>query len=669
MIRLNSKNEGPSDLVIVRGKRLYLSDRDRPMPMNPSPFAMVLRKHLSNGRLVDVTQHGFDRIITLHIDTASGIHRLVIEMFRDGNVILLNPEGIIIQPLTSTEYASRILKRGEIYEWPPAQVDPREIDSEDIAKILNSSEADLVRTLAAKVNLGRGYANAICSRVGIEPSLPAKEITPSQCETILKELSDLLQGIEGESAFAWAKDAESLEKINQEETPGEIPPFLEVAPVDLAHLQLDLRIDFQSISEAADRWWGAHDASAYARREMEKMVELGEAEETAGSQLGRRAEQQEGAIEAFQIKAEKSQQKAQSIIDNYDHVNEILEQVRSAIQTKGWEDVKASVKEIKWIQSINPAERTMMVFLPNQDGDPEIRIELHVEETVHQNSQRYFAIARTLKDKSKGAEKALQETERKQRKEEKKRAKDEAAGRVGRVKRAKRIWFERHRWTMLSDGRLMVGGRDAKGNDAVVKKHLGKDDIYVHADLHGAPSCSIRISEGFQTDSAPNPTLPEHVSSLRLSQSPDFGELSDDVLAEAAQIAICWSRAWGSGSGAATAFHVRSTQVSKTAETGESLGRGAFVIRGQRTWHRNLPTELTLGVVAINGIPLPLVGTHSTVSTICERWVRIQPGIEKKESVANKIAKATGLVQDDVLGCLPPGSLSIIEDQNLISIK
>jgi predicted ribosome quality control (RQC) complex YloA/Tae2 family protein len=624
---------------------------------------------LSNGRLVDVTQHGFDRIITLHIDTASGIHRLVIEMFRDGNVILLNPEGIIIQPLTSTEYASRILKRGEIYEWPPAQVDPREIDSEDLEKILNSSEADLVRTLAAKVNLGRGYANAICSRVGIEPSLPAKEITPSQCETILKELSDLLQGIEGESAFAWAKDAESLEKINQEETPGEIPPFLEVAPVDLAHLQLDLRIDFQSISEAADRWWGAHDASAYARREMEKMVELGEAEETAGSQLGRRAEQQEGAIEAFQIKAEKSQQKAQSIIDNYDHVNEILEQVRSAIQTKGWEDVKASVKQIKWIQSINPAERTMMVFLPNQDGDPEIRIELHVEETVHQNSQRYFAIARTLKDKSKGAEKALQETERKQRKEEKKRAKDEAAGRVGRVKRAKRIWFERHRWTMLSDGRLMVGGRDAKGNDAVVKKHLGKDDIYVHADLHGAPSCSIRISEGFQTDSAPNPTLPEHVPSLRLSQSPDFGELSDDVLAEAAQIAICWSRAWGSGSGAATAFHVRSTQVSKTAETGESLGRGAFVIRGQRTWHRNLPTELTLGVVAINGIPLPLVGTHSTVSTICERWVRIQPGIEKKESVANKIAKATGLVQDDVLGCLPPGSLSIIEDQNLISIK
>ena len=43
MLRLNSKTDGASDLVIVRGRRLYLSDRDRPMPMSPSPFAMVLR--------------------------------------------------------------------------------------------------------------------------------------------------------------------------------------------------------------------------------------------------------------------------------------------------------------------------------------------------------------------------------------------------------------------------------------------------------------------------------------------------------------------------------------------------------------------------------------------------------------------------------------------------
>lgn len=666
MLRLNSKTDGASDLVIVRGRRLYLSDRDRPMPMSPSPFAMVLRKYLNNGRLVDVTQHGFDRILTLHIDTAAGVHRLVIEMFRDGNVILLDPEGVIIQPLTSTEYASRILKRGEVYDWPPAQVDPRSLDSDGLSEILADSDADVVRTLAAKVNLGRGYANAICAATGIDPSTPISNLSENERNKIMSVLTSMLETIDSTNAHGWAKDSESLKRIQSGVATGEMPPYLEVAPVALAHMDEELHIEHTSLSAAVDAWWGEHDSAAYARREMEKMVEIGEAEETAGSRLGRRAEQQEQAIERFHEKAGKAQNIATMITENWEHVNSLLIQIRQAVEQKGWNGVRAAVKSVEWIQSVDPANRTMQAFLPDENGQPGVRVELYVDETVHQNAQRHFMVARTQKDKAKGAATALEDTERKKRKEEKQRAKDEAAGRVGRVKRSKRLWFERHRWTMLSDGRLMVGGRDARGNDTIVKKHLGREDIYVHADLHGAPSCSIRVAEGFQSDPAPNPTLPKHVPSLRLTQSPDFGSPNEMILEEAAQMAVCWSRAWGGGGGAATAYHVGSNQVSKTAETGESLGRGAFVIRGQRNWHRNMPTEISLGVVAINGIPLPLVGTPAAIESVCERWILLQPGTEKKENIANRIAKATGLIQDDILGCLPPGNLQIVQDQGLI---
>ena len=666
MLRLNSKTDGASDLVIVRGRRLYLSDRDRPMPMSPSPFAMVLRKYLNNGRLVDVTQHGFDRILTLHIDTAAGVHRLVIEMFRDGNVILLDPEGVIIQPLTSTEYASRILKRGEVYDWPPAQVDPRSLDSDGLSEILADSDADVVRTLAAKVNLGRGYANAICAATDIDPSTPISNLSENERNKIMSVLTSMLETIDSTNAHGWAKDSESLKRIQSGVATGEMPPYLEVAPVALAHMDEELHIEHTSLSAAVDAWWGEHDSAAYARREMEKMVEIGEAEETAGSRLGRRAEQQEQAIERFHEKAGKAQNIATMITENWEHVNSLLIQIRQAVEQKGWNGVRAAVKSVEWIQSVDPANRTMQAFLPDENGQPGVRVELYVDETVHQNAQRHFMVARTQKDKAKGAATALEDTERKKRKEEKQRAKDEAAGRVGRVKRSKRLWFERHRWTMLSDGRLMVGGRDARGNDTIVKKHLGREDIYVHADLHGAPSCSIRVAEGFQSDPAPNPTLPKHVPSLRLTQSPDFGSPNEMILEEAAQMAVCWSRAWGGGGGAATAYHVGSNQVSKTAETGESLGRGAFVIRGQRNWHRNMPTEISLGVVAINGIPLPLVGTPAAIESVCERWILLQPGTEKKESIANRIAKATGLIQDDILGCLPPGNLQIVQDQGLI---
>jgi hypothetical protein len=77
--------------------------------------------------------------------------------------------------------------------------------------------------------------------------------------------------------------------------------------------------------------------------------------------------------------------------------------------------------------------------------------------------------------------------------------------------------------------------------------------------------------------------------------------------------------------------------------------------------------ELTLGMVAINGVPLPLVGTHETVSSVCERWIRLTPGTQKKEQVATKIAKETGLLQDDVLSALPPGNLTLGENHGLFT--
>ena len=76
--------------------------------------------------------------------------------------------------------------------------------------------------------------------------------------------------------------------------------------------------------------------------------------------------------------------------------------------------------------------------------------------------------------------------------------------------------------------------------------------------------------------------------------------------------------------------------------------------------------ELTLGMIAINGVPLPLVGPHHVVKEYCQRWIRITPGTSKKENVATRIAKATGLLQDDVLSALPPGNIALGEDHGIL---
>ena len=677
VLRLNPKEEAQVDLVIVRGKRIYLSRRDRPMPPNPSSFSMLLRKHLMNSRLVDVKQHAFDRILTLDFETRDGIKSLVIEMFRDGNVLLLDSEGVIIQPLTNVKYAKRILKRGETYEFPPAQIDPRTLDSKDLNAIISESDADLVRTLASRANLAGTYAEAVCNLAGISSDKLAAELTEEEIEGVVEGLQTLATQLENEtggvlilSKTAKKELAEAGENPLAKDTVFE-EHGIEVLPFSLPQHSEQITIEYPRLADAADAWKGGWDAAATARRAQEKAAELIDERQARdeGSALERRLAQQERAITGFHAKAESQQSLGISIQNNWEHIDALINQTLKAVEEDGWDSVRSKLREIEWIESVDPSKRTMKAYLPDEDGETDQRIELHLDQTVHQNAQRYFEAGRKQKEKSVGALKAIEETKQKIASGEKKRAKDEAAGRLHAVKRSKQLWIEKHRWSLVGDGHLLLGGKDARGNDTVVNKYLKREDLYFHADLHGAPSCALKLKEGFEEDPHPLPGLPEGVPALRLTQTMESENFNDETIGDAAAMAVVWSRGWSSGGAAATAFWVEPTQVSKTAETGEALARGAWIVRGKRNWLRDLKMEMTLGMAVINGIPLPLTGTHQAVTQLCSRWVRIGPGNTKKETLANQIAKSTGLTQDDVLGALPPGNIQVIEDNNLLKSR
>ena len=131
-------------------------------------------------------------------------------------------------------------------------------------------------------------------------------------------------------------------------------------------------------------------------------------------------------------------------------------------------------------------------------------------------------------------------------------------------------------------------------------------------------------------------------------------------------MALCWSRAWAGGGAHGTVYSVKPAQVSKTANTGEFVGKGAFIVRGQRTWFKDLDVRLGIGIVAINGVPLLMGATPATIKNICKRYAILSPGLTKKEQLANQIYKNTGLMTDDILGILP-GSGQIIEDHGIFS--
>ena len=675
VVRLNRKGLPSTDLVIVRGRRVYTSQRDRPMPSKPSQFAMVLRKHMNNSRLISVEQYGFDRVIELTFEHGGGRLRLIIELFRDGNVLLLDDNGVIIQPLTHAKYASRSLKRGVAYSPPPETVDPRNMDRSALDSLLDGSQHDLIRTLAARANFGRIYGSTACSIAGLEEKVDANSLDSGQRDALEGAIQSMLVELsEGDGAMMWMVDSDAKQAWeatdNEADRDAASSGITEIAPIDLSYTDRSMAVGVASLSLAYDAVFGSHDAAAFIRREEDRLVESGEDEGEKQAKLDRRAAQQSAAIDRFHERAAITQELGKAIQDNWEHVDSLLAQFNDAVASDGWQGVTDKIYDVPWIDSADPAKQTIVAYLPDEEGEPGASITLEVSKTVHQNAQRYFEEASTQKSKAKGAKAALAGTKQAREKAEKRAAKDAAAGRLRSRQRSKRFWFEKHRWAMLSGGHLLIGGKDAKGNDIVVRKHLSSNALYFHADLHGAPSCSLKLKDGLAPNQNPSEAIPEGVASLQIVQNlaegvEDARELPESLHSEAAQIAVCWSRAWGSGGAAATAFHARPSQVSKTTETGESLGRGSFVVRGQRNWHRDLPLELAIGMAVVNGVPMPVSGTPATISENFERWGKVIPGGEKKENIANRISKATGLAQDDLLSCLPPGNCSL-EDHGLI---
>src|SRR3990170_8477087 len=78
-IGLHIFKEGRTNLVIEAGRRLHLTKHPETAPKFPQSFPMLLRKHLTGGRIIDISQYDFDRIIKLHIQRGEDKTILLIE--------------------------------------------------------------------------------------------------------------------------------------------------------------------------------------------------------------------------------------------------------------------------------------------------------------------------------------------------------------------------------------------------------------------------------------------------------------------------------------------------------------------------------------------------------------------------------------------------------------
>jgi predicted ribosome quality control (RQC) complex YloA/Tae2 family protein len=113
-------------------------------PASPSAFAMFLRKHLRGGRVAELIQCEWDRVVSLDITRMDGVERhsyqLIAELVGTRGNLLLFQDGALLQSLRSDD-RNHV---GRPYVGLPRQdkLDPSDILPSHIERWLNDSDAN-----------------------------------------------------------------------------------------------------------------------------------------------------------------------------------------------------------------------------------------------------------------------------------------------------------------------------------------------------------------------------------------------------------------------------------------------------------------------------------------------------------------------------------------------
>ncbi|KAI3387501.1 hypothetical protein SNEBB_003073 [Seison nebaliae] len=357
-------------------------------------------------------------------------------------------------------------------------------------------------------------------------------------------------------------------------------------PILFRQYENDSYLQFDSYTAAVDEFFSKiESARTEAKAQQQQRQALKKLQNVEEDHERRQRQMKEQSIE--------NEKKAQLIIENVESVERCINILREALGRRlSWKQINEMVEDGQDNGDID-AQRILKLkletnqFLMNlspsfdeeddeeedDDDDNEedneiksIEVIIDIDLNAYTNAEKYFKLKQQLKEKQERTAAAEKDALKNAARHAKETIKNVQI--ATEIRKARKIfWFEKFLWFISSDGYLVIGGRDQQQNEFVYKKHLKENDIYVHADLHGASSVIIK-----------NPYKNR--------------EIPPKTLNEAGLMAIVYSAAWDQHL-LIRSWWVYAHQVQKTAPSGEYLPTGSFVIRGKKNFL--VPQKLIFG--------------------------------------------------------------------------
>jgi len=195
--------------------RIHATESPGENPLNPPAFCMLLRKHLSGGRITGVEFFDYERIVALHartVEEESGViaaKRLIIEiMGRYSNIILVNDENKIIDSIKRVDSETSSVREvlpGRPYALPPSQdkTSPEKLDIDLFIKKMASCGPESANMPLEKylLNSIKGFSpllcREVCHRSGINAATHVKDIGNADLKRLEETLSRMIEAIAG----------------------------------------------------------------------------------------------------------------------------------------------------------------------------------------------------------------------------------------------------------------------------------------------------------------------------------------------------------------------------------------------------------------------------------------------------------------------------------------
>ena len=242
--------------------RAHLTNINKENPMTPPSFCMLLRKNLTGGRIISVSQPNFERIIQLDIEVLDELNikktkSLIIEMMgKHSNIILVDKEtNKIIDSIRRISFDMSRFRQvfpGLPYETPPIndKLNPLHITSKEM--MLNHLKREEQIPVYKSIYLyftgvSPLLAREICHRAQIDMDTPIANLKEEELLSLFTSFQSIMELIKVK-AFK-PTIYEDLDKNK----------YVDYSAIEIDHFNLYEKISFESISMLLENFYSVND--------------------------------------------------------------------------------------------------------------------------------------------------------------------------------------------------------------------------------------------------------------------------------------------------------------------------------------------------------------------------------------------------------------------------